>query len=80
MLNQIIYIMEKKALLKAVKTLLKSTPRATLGQISIIDEGDALLVVPNSDAFGAIELCGVVIFPLTGYFFIRDGKVVLRIC
>ena len=72
--------MEKKALLKAAKTLLKSTARATLGQISIIDEGDALLVVPDLDTFGAIELCGVVIVPLTGYFFIRDGKVVLRIC
>jgi len=71
--------MEKKALLKAAKTLLKSTSRATLGQISIIDEGDGLLVVPDSDTFGATELCSVVIFPLTGYFFIKDGKVVLRI-
>ena len=72
--------MKTRKLLLAVKALIEGTSRATLGQVVVEDHGDAIHVVPTSRSdFGAIELCGLIQSPLSGYFTIEDDKVVLRI-
>lgn len=66
--------------LKSVKALIESTSRFTLGQIAVEVEGDHLNVVPvNTVTFGATELCGFLQHPLSGFFTVRDEKVVLSI-
>ena len=72
--------MKTRKLLLAVKTLIESTARFTLNQISIEVENDHLIVIPTkTDTFGATELCGLLQHPLSGYFSVRDEKVVLMI-
>ena len=66
--------------LKSVKTLIESTSRFTLGQITVEVEEDHLHVVPvKTVTFGATELCGFLQHPLSGYFTVRDKKVILSI-
>ena len=66
--------------LKSIKALIESTARFTLGQITVEVERDHLCVVPvKTDTFGATELCGFLQHPLSGYFTVRDERVVLSI-
>ena len=66
--------------LKSIKALIESTSRFTLGQITVEVEEDHLYVVPvKTDTFGATELCGLLQYPLSGYFTVRDEKVILSI-
>ena len=66
--------------LKSVKALIEGTARFTLGQITVEVEGDHLNVVPvKTDTFGATELCGFLQHPLSGYFTVRDERVILSI-
>lgn len=72
--------MKKRKNLLAVKTLLESNSRATLGQVVVEDRKNHLVVIPaGSTNFGATELCNLIVHPLSGFFTIEDNRVVLHI-